>query len=108
MPYGLNPHIISKIKSVFIKYPQIDKIVLYGSRAIGNYETGSDIDLTVIGNDIGLIIINKLENELDDLLLPYSFDISIFQHIKNEKLLDHINREGKEFYIKASIKETLI
>ena len=108
MPYGLEPHIISKIKTIFINYPQIDKVVLYGSRAKGNYEIGSDIDLTVIGDNIGLSVINKIENELDDLLLPYTIDISIFSHIKNEKLLDHINRVGKDFYVKDSFEEPLI
>lgn len=108
MPYGLKPHIISKIKTIFINYPQIDKVVLYGSRAKGNYEIGSDIDLTIIGNSIKLSVINKIENELDDLLLPYTIDISIFNHIKNENLLDHINKVGKDFYVKDSIEEPLI
>jgi len=100
MPYGLKSNIIEKINNVFAKYLQIEKVVLYGSRAKGNYKTGSDIDLTVIGNNITLTLLHKIENELDELLLPYTIDISILSHIKNEKLIEHINRIGKEFYTK--------
>ena len=103
MPYGLKHIIIDKINAVFINYPQIDKVVLYGSRAKGNYKNGSDIDLAIIGGDIDLALINKVENELDDLYLPYTFDISIFRHIRNENLLDHINRVGVVFYVNLSI-----
>ncbi len=98
MPFGLKHHIIDKINAVFIKYPQIDKVVLYGSRAKGNYNNGSDIDLAFHGEEIDLTLLNKIEDELDDLYLPYTFDISIFRHIKNENLLEHINRVGVVFY----------
>ncbi len=100
MLYGLKPNIIESINNVFAKYPRIDRVVLYGSRAKGNYKHGSDIDLTIISEDINLQILHKIENEIDDLLLPYKIDISIYSHIKNENLLDHINRIGLDFYIK--------
>jgi len=61
MPYGLKPHIIEKIKNIFVNYPQVEKVILYGSRAKGNYKTGSDIDLTVLGNDINLTLLHKIE-----------------------------------------------
>lgn len=72
--------------------------MLYGLRAKGTYKTGSDIDLTLKGSDLILSIINKISNEIDDLLLPYSFDISIFSQISNADLVDHINRVGIVFY----------
>ncbi len=100
MLYGLKSHIIDIINNVFKKYSEIEKVILYGSRAKGNYTNGSDIDLAVIGNDISLSLLNKIENDLDDLFLPYTFDISIFKHIKNERLVEHIKRVGIEFYVK--------
>ncbi|MBS0626813.1 MAG: nucleotidyltransferase domain-containing protein, partial [Verrucomicrobia bacterium] len=45
MRYGLNELTIQKITDVFTKFPSIEKVVLYGSRAKGNYKNGSDIDL---------------------------------------------------------------
>ena len=74
-------------------------MLLYGSRAIGNYREGSDIDLTIKGN-IEFEDLQRIINELDDLFLPYKFDISIFKNINNNDLIDHIKRVGMIFYKK--------
>jgi predicted nucleotidyltransferase len=100
MKFGLKEEIIMQINDVFSKYPQIEKSVIYGSRAMGNYKKGSDIDLTLEGTGLNLSVINSLLNELDDLLLPYTFDVSIFNQISNDSLVEHIEREGKSFYEK--------
>jgi type I restriction enzyme S subunit len=96
--FGLKSHDLTKIWSVFMLHPELDKAIIYGSRAKGNYKPYSDIDLTLVGKDLNLSLQNKIENELDDLLLPYKFDISIYNTIANSDLVDHINRVGKEFY----------
>jgi uncharacterized protein len=96
--FGLDKNTISKINSVFSKYSQIEKVILYGSRAMGNYKPGSDIDIAVVGKDLNLSLIHEIEVKIDDLLLPYTFDISIFNQISNEDLLDHIKNHGKLFY----------
>ena len=75
MPFGLKKNIIEKINTVFAKYPQIEKVILYGSRAKGSFQNGSDIDLTIIGERIDLLLLHKIEDELDDLLLPYTIEI---------------------------------
>jgi type I restriction enzyme, S subunit len=98
--YGLKDFHIKKIHSVFIKYSAIKKALLYGSRAKGNYHTGSDIDLSLVGNDLDLVILFNIENELDELLLPYKVDLSLFHKIENSDLIDHINRVGINFYEK--------
>ena len=100
--YGLKPHIIENIQKVFESFSEVEKVILYGSRAKGNYRTGSDIDLTIIGTDIDLSKLNEIELSLDDLMLPYTFDVSLMSHISNEGLLDHIKRVGKDFYIKSN------
>lgn len=100
MLYGLKLHIVEKTKTVFAKYPQIEKVILYGSRAKGTYKSGSDIDMTIVGKNIDLSILHKIENEIDDLMLPHTFDLSVFSQIKNEDLLDHIKRVGIEFYVR--------
>jgi len=45
---------IRKIRAVLAEFPQVEKAVLYGSRAKGNYKNGSDIDLTLCGADFTL------------------------------------------------------
>lgn len=65
---------------------------------MGNYKPGSDIDLTLKGHDLNLKLLNKISCDLDELLLPYTFDLSIYCHIKNPGLIDHIERVGLVFY----------
>jgi predicted nucleotidyltransferase len=79
-------------------YPSIERAVIYGSRAKGNYKPGSDIDLTLFGPAITEAELLALENRLDDLLLPYTFDISRFHTLQNPQLIDHIQRVGQDFY----------
>lgn len=98
MQFGLKEKDIEQIKDVFAKYPQIEKVTLYGSRAKGNFKNGSDIDLTLKGNGLNLLIINKISLELDDLLLPYSFDLSVFKQISNPELVEYIGKVGIIFY----------
>ena len=98
MEFGLNQETIDKINSVFGKHPEIEKVIIYGSRAKGNYRTGSDIDLTIFGNDLEYDLAGKLNSEIDDLNTPYLFDISIFKLLNTPSLEDHINRVGKVFY----------
>lgn len=98
MKFGLQQHTIKSISSVFTKFPQIEKVLIYGSRAKGNFRNGSDIDLTCIGQNLDLKSLHKIENELDDLLLPYSIDLSIFHQISNRDLIEHIERVGVIFY----------
>ncbi|HIP47690.1 MAG TPA: restriction endonuclease subunit S [Lutibacter sp.] len=102
--YGLKDKHIKAINSVFSKYPQIEKAILYGSRAKGNYRNGSDIDLTLVGNDLDLTTLFKIETKLDDLLLPYKMDLSILHKIENPDLVDHINRVGITFYLSAVVQ----
>ena len=96
--YGLKEEVISKLKLIFSKNENIEKVIIYGSRAMGNYRDGSDIDLCFFGEDLSLDTIYKVEEDIEDLLLPYLFDMSIYSHIDNPGLIDHINRVGIEFY----------
>lgn len=98
---GLSPQAIEGVTSVFSQYPQIDKAILYGSRASGTHRNGSDIDLTLTGSGLNFSVMTKIENDLDDLLLPYKIDLSVLDAIENEDLLEHIQRIGKVFYAKG-------
>jgi len=97
--FGLKQQHIDLINACFAQYPQIEQVILYGSRAKGNYKNGSDIDLTIVG-DLDFRSLLKLENQLDDLLLPYKMDISLHHKINAPDLLEHIQRVGLLFYEK--------
>jgi uncharacterized protein len=101
MRFGLKENVIQRIQNVFAVFPEVDEAVLYGSRAKGDYRPGSDIDLTLKGENINLSVLNKINSQLDDLLLPYTFDLSVYRSIDNLALIDHINRVGISFYHKG-------
>ena len=98
---GLSQETITKICRVFEEYAAINQVILYGSRAKGNYRKGSDIDLVLVGEEISLSQLVQIENKIDDLLLPYKLDISIFHKIENPDLIDHIKRVGITIYNKS-------
>ncbi|MEK7702680.1 MAG: nucleotidyltransferase domain-containing protein [Nitrospirota bacterium] len=99
--FGLKEATLQKIRGVFVHYPQIEKAMIYGSRAKGNYKNGSDIDLTLFGDALTLNILHKMMTEIDDLLLPYKVDLSIFHTLSDPDFIDHIQRVGVVFYEKA-------
>jgi predicted nucleotidyltransferase len=105
MEFGLPPATIHKIRNVFSGFPAIERAVIYGSRAKGSYKTGSDIDLTLFGEKLTFDILADVLDTLDELLLPYTFDISLYAKIDNPALREHIDRVGKIFYEKESVGE---
>jgi predicted nucleotidyltransferase len=105
MRYGLSEQTIEKICGVFASHPAIDKAVLYGSRAKGNFKPGSDIDLCLYGAGLFLSELGDISFELDDLLLPYMIDLLIFDQLKHPGLLEHIKRVGVVFYKRQSLLE---
>ncbi len=95
---GLSVAIIERIIKVLSAHPNLEQAILYGSRAKGNYREGSDIDLTLTGSALTDTELGRIDNELDELLLPYTFDLSLLQQIENPDLIDHIKRVGIVFY----------
>ncbi len=73
-------------------------MVIYGSRAMGNFREGSDIDLVIKGEGLKMSDLLKIENEIDELLLPYKVDLSLYSQIENDELIEHIQRVGKSFF----------
>ncbi len=100
MKFGLKQNTIDKINAVFEKISEIEEVVIYGSRAKGNYREGSDIDITIIGKNISYATLSKINQEIDDLNTPYLFDISIFDKLESKEFINHINRVGQTFYKK--------
>jgi len=97
--FGLKETTIAQIQSVLSHHPLVTKAILYGSRAKGNYKNGSDIDLTLLGGaDLTFQTLYQIMDDIDDLLLPYTFDLSIFHTISDPDVVDHIQRVGITFY----------
>ena len=98
MTFGLPESTFNKIIRTFRSFPEVKRVVIYGSRAKGNFRPGSDIDLTIQESTIDFNLLNRIHQELEALHTPYSFDLSVFEEIKSPELVDHIQRVGKLFY----------
>ena len=100
MDCGLTLDDLNKLTSLFAKNEHIERVVPYGSRAKGTFKPFSDVDITLFGDAITHQDLSQLLFDVDDLLLPYQFDVSIFNTLKNSDLIEHINRVGIEIYNK--------
>ncbi len=99
MSFGITTKSYTLIQNTFSKFPEIEKVLIYGSRAMGNFKPGSDIDLAVSGSNITVETILKLKILLEqELPVPYFFDITHYETISNSALKAHIDEFGKLFY----------
>jgi len=98
--FGLGAKTTQNILHVLGRHPEIEKAILFGSRAKGTSRPGSDVDLALIGNDITQRIVSRLYQELDELPIPNEFDLVIMAQIQDPEVIAHIKRVGIVFYEK--------
>lgn len=96
--YGLSDTVISDICSVFRKHTNIEKVLIFGSRAKGTYSEGSDIDLAAIGEDISFNQLMDINIQIEDLGLLYKVDVIDYNKHINTPIGNHIIRVGLPFY----------
>lgn len=99
MEYGLDTKYVEMIRNVFSRHPEVEKVILFGSRAKGSYKPGSDIDMAVIGEGVTKNTLSSLLGEFEDSLLPFFVDIVSYSQITNLELKEHIDRVGKVIYL---------
>lgn len=92
--FGLPGRVVDRLCRVFRGYPEIRSVLVYGSRAKGCYRPGSDIDLSLVAPTMQLETLLQIENRIDDLLLPWTVDLSLLHQIDNPDLVAHIQRVG--------------
>ena len=101
--YGLTESDMAQIIEAFRQFEEISAVVLFGSRAKGNYKPGSDVDLAVKGDRIIRRTIAQLADHLNEVLpLPYDFDVVHYNTLASQPLVDHIDRVGVVIYDRAS------
>ena len=93
----LTTHELGLIEQVFSRHPEVRNVTLFGSRAKGTHAPNSDIDLAIRG-EIDSLQTEALASELDELPLPYRFDVLAFDLLKSEPLREHIERVGIIIY----------
>ena len=94
---ALKPGELGMLRKVFHRHPEIKAVKLFGSRAKGTHAISSDIDLALWG-DVDALRAESIAAELDELPLPYRYDVKPFHLIKLRPLREHIERVGITVY----------
>lgn len=98
MNFGLDEKILSQLRDYFARYPEIEQVKIYGSRAMDSHTKGSDIDLAIYTAKGTEDITARTLTELDELSTPYLFDVTDYSHITHAPLKKHIDHHGKLIY----------
>ena len=77
--YGLSPDALNQIIAILAQCPAVEEAILFGSRAAGTFQAGSDVDLAVRGTTLGFQDVLFLKGAFEDSTLPYFFDV-IWDH----------------------------
>ena len=96
-PPPLKPAELEMVRSVFLLHPEVKTATLFGSRAKGTHGNCSDVDLVVTG-EVEPLRAEAIAAELDELPLPYRFEVQPLEHIQHRPLLEHIKRVGILIY----------
>ena len=96
-PDGLTRRDRDLIRDVLARYPEVCRVTLFGSRAMGTFGRGSDIDLALEGPDLHARTLTRIATELEDSDLPYKVDLLLRDEQLEPKLEAHIRRYGKSF-----------
>lgn len=98
--FGLNERNLKTLVSVLESFPHIQRVVIFGSRAKGNFHAGSDIDLAIMNEEIGSAELSKLQSKFEESDLPFFVDLVNYSTIDVPALREHIDRVGVEFYLR--------
>jgi predicted nucleotidyltransferase len=102
--FGITQKTFELFLKTFESFPQIKEVIVFGSRAIGNFRTGSDIDIVLKGEKISVDLVLEVNAILNERLpIPYFVDVFLFTQITSPELIDHISRVGKIIYDRNSL-----
>lgn len=94
--FGLKESQLSQITNVLKQWPKIKNAIIFGSRAMGTFREGSDIDIALDAPGKSHDEYLRLSTQLNDLLLPHKIDLILLHQINNQALLNHIQRVGQQ------------
>lgn len=95
MRYGLPEEHIKIILDYIARYSEIEEAVLFGSRALGTYKPGSDVDIALKGNEVDSFLTAHLKSQIEEeTCLPYFFDFVAYSKLSHKDLIKHIDEYG--------------
>lgn len=96
--FGLSSDIINTLEGVFSQYPEIERVLIFGSRANGNFKDGSDIDLAILAPTLSDSRFAQLWNQLDELPIVFKMDILHWDRLANQHLRTKVLDEGRVLF----------
>lgn len=106
MKFGLSAEDIQQISDIILCFPEVYQAIIFGSRAMGNYKNGSDVDIALKGKNISHEIITEIKYRLnEETPMPYFFDVVDYDELQNKELLIHIDQFGKIFFSRPSVQK---
>lgn len=100
--FGISPKSFALIVEVLKRYNEVESAIIFGSRAKGNFQNGSDIDIALVGKTLTSEIVFDITSILNERIpIPYRVDVVNYNSITSNELKEHIDRVGKEFYRKG-------
>jgi predicted nucleotidyltransferase len=101
--FGLSERSIKTLTDIFSKYPEVTEVRLFGSRAKGNYQSSSDIDLAVMNEGVSSGILARIISDFEESSLPHNVDVANYPALKLPEFINHIKRVGVVFYRKSPL-----
>jgi len=98
LEFGLAKDELVKIIEILKAYPEVERGMIFGSRALGTYKRGSDIDIALFGKHLENIVTSISYQLNEELSLPYFFDVVDYNGLTAPELKDHIDRVGIPFF----------
>lgn len=104
---GLTERDMSTIHDILGRFPEVETVLIFGSRAKGTYKLGSDIDLVIMDAGVDETVVCKLNDYFSESCLPYFVDLICYPSLKDIALKEHIDRVGVSFYSQSSCAHSL-
>lgn len=95
--FGLPERTLDDMRRFIRGWPEIERVKIYGSRAMGTHRDNSDIDVCVFGKDIDFPLLKRIQNGFESLPSPYKFDVTLYEKIEHKPLKEHIDDQGVDF-----------
>lgn len=88
----------NELSNIFSKYKEIKKVVIFGSRARGDYKKTSDVDICLFGNKVDHAVLSKVWFDIEEINTYLSFDIINYNELVKKELINNILKDGIEIY----------
>jgi uncharacterized protein len=99
--FGLDGQAQALLEGVFARHPRVSEVCLFGSRAIGTHRPESDVDIALYG-DVDELLAARIASDLDELPLPYTFDVQAYPCIRQIPLREHIDRVRRPIFVRSA------